>query len=475
LKGEALDEGQKKGEVLLSSACNRLISVAKKTFLSRSRGAGFPARIVSLSNHTLCTALRQKRVKTNSYADFDGDEEASAVAAPLDLKVPRRPSIGRVIDLNGHVARRRPEVSEFTLWDRELTGFGLRVRPSGHKVWIVKFTHRGRQKKVTLGRVGQMNAVEARAEARRRLAGAATHGLPKRECRGPAAAPTFADYAPEFWRDYARHWKPRTQVTSLAHIERELKPVFGVMSVDRIRRSDVLRWRDTMAGKAATFNRALPVLAVMMKYAEQLAYRPRGSNPCRNTPRYQRPAKERFLSGAEYRRLGRALSEHEADQPDAVAAVRLLMFTGARVSEVLTLRWDDVQSPRLRLPDSKTGPKFVYLNSQAEGVLSELRARRAGELVFPGRSGDTPRLTIWGPWSAIRRAAALPDVRLHDLRHSFASVAVNNGVPLVMIGRLLGHALAETTAGYAHLEDRSLADAAVRVSGSLASAMGIGQ
>jgi integrase len=320
-----------------------------------------------------------------------------------------------------------------------------------------------------------MSAVEARAEARRRLAAAALHGLPKRESQGPEATPAFAVYASEFWRDYAPHWKPRTQTTNLAIVERELKPVFGSTAVDRIRRSDVLRWRDAMAGRAATFNRALPVLAVMMKYAEQLAYRPRGSNPCRRTPRYRTLPKERFLSAAEYARLGRALAEHEADQPDAVSAVRLLLYTGARVSEVLTLRWADVQSPRLRLPDSKTGPKFVYLNSQAEAVLAALRERRAGEWVFPGKSDDTPRATIWGQWSAIRRAAALPDIRLHDLRHSFASVAINNGLPLTMIGRLLGHALAETTARYAHLEDRSLAEAAVRVSGSLASAMGFGR
>jgi integrase len=373
------------------------------------------------------------------------------------------------------VARRCPEAREFTLWDRELTGFGLRVRPSGHKAWIVKFTHRARQKKVTLGSVGDMSATEARVEARRRLAAAAVHGLPKRASHGPAATPVFADYASEFWRDYARHWKPLTQATNLSIIERELTPIFGATAVDRIRRSDVLRWRDEMAGRAATFNRALPVLAVMMKYAEQLAYRPRGSNPCRNTPRYPTLPKERFLSAAEYLRLGRALAVYEADQPDTVSAVRLLIYTGARVSEVLTLRWDDVQSPRLRLPDSKTGPKFVYLNSQAEAVLAAVRERRAGEWVFPSKSADTPRSSISAQWCAIRRAAALPDVRLHDLRHSFASVAISNGVPLAMIGRLLGHALVETTSRYAHLEDRSLAEAAVRVSGSLASAMGFGE
>jgi integrase len=154
-----------------------------------------------------------------------------------------------------------------------------------------------------------------------------------------------------------------------------------------------------------------------------------------------------------------------------VALVRLLVLTGARCGEIAKLRWDQVQPPRLHLPDSKTGPKFVYLNSAAERVLAVLKARAQGSWVFPAASGDGSIASLPAKWNPIRKAAALPDVRLHDLRHSFASVAINERVPLFMIGRLLGHALPETTARYAHLEDGAVSAAAARVSSSLAAAL----
>ena len=189
-------------------------------------------------------------------------------------------------------------------------------------------------------------------------------------------------------------------------------------------------------------------------------------------PRYKREAKERFLTPQEYRRLGRELALEEAAHPKHVAIVRLLIFTGARVSEIRDLRWDWVKPPRLMLPDSKTGPKIIWLNSQALAVLVAQPQGEGRQLVFPNDSGTGPvALNNW--WPVLRRRCALPDVRLHDLRHSFASAAIMDQVPLATIGKLLGHALTETTAKYAHLADDTIADAAQRVSGSLASALGL--
>ncbi len=373
--------------------------------------------------------------------------------------------------LNGNVARRRPQADEVTLWDADLAGFGLRIQPSGHRSWIVKFLRRGRQKKVTLGAVGDLSADQARRKARAILAQAATDGLPT--IARPKTAPSFNEYAEIFWADYARHWKPATQVTNRGAIERNLKPVFGNLLVDQIRRSDVLRWRDDMCCKPGLFNRVLPVLACMLAYAEQLGYRPRNSSPCRRMPGYPKGAKERFLSSGEFRRLGRALAEFDSEWPNVVAIIRLLMLTGARVSEILTLRWDAVHPPRLRLVDSKTGPKYIYLGRAASGLLAKVEGKDGFPWVFPGPKGDGPIKTISPQWRSIRRAAALPDVRLHDLRHSYASVAINRGISLMMIGRLLGHALPETTARYAHLEDQSIVEAAARVSRSIGQATGL--
>jgi integrase len=409
-----------------------------------------------MQNNTICRAVRSKNA-----SEYDC---LAGVRTDLAVPLKRQP-----IRLNGHLARRRPGPVEQTFWDADLVGFGLRIQPSGHRAWIVKYVERGRQKKITLGSATKLSATAARGRARTILANIAMDGLPRPVSH--TAAPLFGDYVETFWADYARHWKPATQRTNRGIIELHLRPVFAATALDRIRRADVLRWRDDMSARPLVFNRALPVLAAMLNYAEQLGHRPRGSSPCRRTPRYPATLKERYLSPTEYRRLGAVLASVEAEVPDAVAVIRLLLLTGARVSEILTLRWEQVQPPRLHLPDSKTGPKFIYLGSQAATILAGVRRHGECQWVFKAGRGEGPLSQISPQWRRIRRAAAIPDVRLHDLRHSFASVAINKGVSLMLIGRLLGHALPETTARYAHLEDSTIAEAASRVSQSLGQAL----
>ncbi len=213
-------------------------------------------------------------------------------------------------------------------------------------------------------------------------------------------------------------------------------------------------------------------MASLLKYAEQLHLRRRGSNPCRGMPRYKREPMERFLSPLEYRRIAAALRDEEASFPVHVAIVRLLIFTGARLSEIRDLQWEWVKPPRLTLPDSKTGGKIVWLNSQALAIIDAQPRIESCPFVFPHGKRYVPQsLEPW--WPVFRRKCALPDVRIHDLRHSFASAAIIDNVPLATIGKLLGHQLAETTARYAHLSDDVIADAAKRISGSLAGAIGL--
>lgn len=375
--------------------------------------------------------------------------------------------------LDGNLARREL-IFDGVIWDERLTGFGLRVRPSGYKAWIVKLAERGRPRMVTLGPVEQVTARAARARARELIERALLDGLPVKRGPGPGrAAPLFREFAPEFWGDYAHHWKPSTQRSNRGYLRREILPAFGDMALDAITRADVLRWRDDLAARSGVFNRALPVLAVMFAYAEQLGYRPKGSNPTSRVPRYKRQLPERYLSDAEYRRLGRALQAAADETLLEVAVIRLLLLTGARLGEITTLRWEWVQPPRLVLPDSKTGPKTIWLNGPALAVLDGLPGPKASGPVFPGKSPGAP-ISLHNHWHRLRRRAALPDVRLHDLRHSFASVAIADGMHLSVIGKLLGHALAETTARYAHLADEQVADAADRVCNGIATALGAG-
>jgi len=393
------------------------------------------------------------------------------------LKTTRRYRSNRTsekVRLDGNIARRKIKGKEFFWWDTELPGFGLRVFAGGSRSWFIQFRQRGKQMRITLGRPPEVRAEEARTLARAQLAKVMLDGLPvaQKARRDNPGATLFRDFALRFWADYSRHWKPSTRKGNRARIFKNLTDIFGHQRVDAIRKADVLRWRDSWADRSGAFNRTIPILSVMMGYAEQLGMRPRGSNPCRGTPRYKRKLVDRFLSAREFNRLAGTLRDFEESNPIAVQAIRLLIYTGARHGEVVGLRWEWVQSPRLMLPDSKTGAKIVYLNRQAQEVLDAMPNKADTGLVFPSVRGDKP-IALSPIWHEIRRHAALPDVRLHDLRHSFASIAIADGISLVVIGKLLGHALAETTERYAHLADEAIADAAKRISGSLARHLGI--
>lgn len=398
------------------------------------------------------------------------DSEAADQAATLECHLVANRPVKCSLPLTGHLARRKVLPAPI-VWDTELAGFGLRAGTRHKHSWILKLRERGRQRLITLGKAVEVSADAARRQARELLERATLDGLSVPTEARPA--PLFRTYVAEFWRDYAHHWKPSTRRSNDGHIRRQLLPEFGELAVDAITRADVLHWRDALFDRGGAFNRALPVLAVMLTYSEQLGYRRRGSNPCKGVPRHKRTLPERYLSAAEYRRLGRVLSETRASQLAVVTILRLLIYTGARKGEIESLRWESVQLPRLMLPDSKTGPKVIWLNRPACAVLdSWARGRKRTGYVFPGRKPDR-HVRIDVAWPTLRRRAALPDVRIHDLRHSFASVAIADNISLTMIGRLLGHVLPETTARYAHLADELVADAADRICGGLAQALRI--
>lgn len=376
--------------------------------------------------------------------------------------------------LNGHLARRNsaPGTVDHVVWDSVLAGFGLQVRASGNNSWIVQYRQRGKLKKVTLGRCGDVDASDARTKARALLAAATLDGLPKRV--KAKAVPLFKDYANEFYANCFEQWKPSTQVSNRGAIERQLIPNFGDIPVNEIRKADVIRWRDSCSAKQGTFNRAIPVLSGMLQYAARLGYCRVGSNVARGTPRYKREPLERYLTPMEFRRVAVALKAAEEANPTQVAILRLMLFTGARPSEIAELKWSEVQPPRLQLWDSKTNAKYIYLNRQAEAILASIERTRDSEMVFPNRDA-TKGINASTIWDQVRRKALVPDVRPHDLRHSFASAGIMDAVPLATIGKLLGHALHETTARYAHVADGAVCDAAQRVSGSIAGHLGLGR
>jgi integrase len=285
--------------------------------------------------------------------------------------------------------------------------------------------------------------------------------------------------------------KASTLATDRSNIERHIKPLLGRKRVRSLTRLDVEKFqRDVATGKTAvdvrtkprgraivrggegTAARATAVLGTLFTYA--VKERIRSDNPVRGVTLYEGEKKERFLKAAELANLGDALSgaQKGGENPFAVAAIRLLVLTGARKSEILTLKWDHVDSERgcLRLPDSKTGAKVIPLGAAALETLSEIPRVEGNPYVLPGLE-RRHFVGLQKTWERIRKRAGLEDVRLHDLRHSFASMAVAGGSSLYLVGKVLGHEQASTTERYAHLADDPLKAVADKTAGQIAAAM----
>ena len=364
----------------------------------------------------------------------------------------------------------KPRARKYDVWDDVMSGLGLRVGISGHRSFFLRRSVRGRIRSATIGSADAMSVPEARAEARKVIA---SFIEPARIDNGPRTPGRRMDaFAGEFLERHARHWKPRTQETNTYMVRKYILPAFGHMAVDAIAIEHVRDWFASMADRPGNANRAMPVLFVMMRMAELWGYRRHNSNPCKNAKRYRMHPKERFLSVEEMARLNVVLTRDESYCPQAVAIVRLLMLTGCRAGEVVSLQWDWIRGMRIYLPDSKSGPRTVWLSSAARAIIDAIpRYSPDCPFLFPARPPTRPINKLAYQWDRIRNEAGLPGLRIHDLRHSWASVAAMNGVDMVTVAKLLGHALVETTERYTHLSDQSVADAADRVTGRIHAAL----
>lgn len=423
----------------------------------------------------------------------------------------------RVVDEAEPATNEGGEPREAKLWDADVRGFFLRVLPGGAKVYAVSYGtgRRGVTRRVTIGEhgtpwtpdpatgQGRTLTVElARQEAERLRGEVRAGGDPGAKRVSEKALPTLAEFAERYLEDYATpHKRPATVAADRGlfglrekprrRFKTQTKPrtilaVLGSRRVDKITTGEVTRlhlaWKDT----PTRANRALALLSHVFAMAEKWGVRPRGTNPCRGIDRFDEKRRERFLSADELARLGASLAfaekadakgksmEDGAESPFAVAAIRLLLFTGCRMSEILTAKWEavDLDAGILTIPEPKEGrPKAVVLNAPAAKVLDDLPQLKSNPFVIVGRVHGQHLTDLEHPWQRIRSRAGLEDVRLHDLRHSFASVAVAGGATLPIIGALLGHSQPATTARYAHLSDDPLRAASKAIGERLASAM----
>ncbi len=353
----------------------------------------------------------------------------------------------------------KPQKKTLDVRDSIIRGFGVRVLPSGRKRY---FLHSQVDGKRVWQSIGDARAMSLEC-ARERVTSLLGSRL-KSDGTSPSdtASILFDDVADEVFRRYRRHWKPRTLAVNLSYYRNQILPWFRGRAIGDITRRDVRRWFGSLRATPVAADRSAPVLSVILRQAEVYGYRPEGSNPCMGIKRYRRRNRERFLDEDEIRRLSRVLDKRHAKQPLLVSIVRILLLTGCRKSEILTLKWPDYREGKLYLRDSKTGPRTVWLSSPARRILDGLPRR--SPWVFPSLRGNRNRHlsndTFYRFWSDVRAEASVTDVRCHDLRHTYATVALAHGETVLTIGRLLGHNDPATTLKYTHLADASVHEAA---------------
>ena len=371
------------------------------------------------------------------------------------------------------------EAKDYFAWDDEVAGFGIRVMPSGAKTYQAQYRKGGRTRRVSLGRHGTLTAEEARKRARELLGRVAGGENPAEEISQHRKAPTIAALGERFFATHVlQHCKPTTQGEYRRSLDLFINPAIGAFKVVDVERRDIAELHHAMRDKPYQANRTLGVLSKMFNLAEVWGARPDGSNPCRHVKKYPEKKRERFLSGNELADLGRVIAEMEAEggkdglDPFQAAAYRLLILTGCRLGEIQTLKWEYLTPDLIELPDSKTGARRIPLPPAARAVLDALPRDPANPYVIQGHVPGQHNTDLQRPWRRVRARAGLDGVRIHDLRHTYASNAVARGLSIQMVGKLLGHTEIKTTMRYAHLADDPVRLAAEQVSDGLADVLG---
>jgi integrase len=371
------------------------------------------------------------------------------------------------------------------VWDATLPGFAVKALPSGLKKYLVKYRTQGGgrsagQRWLVIGTHGQITLEQARKQAQQVFAAVTRGEDPQSERFKLRAAPILADVWKRFADEELGLKKLGTVRDYVSMWDNDIAPKMGKMRVEELSRRDVDALHKALKATPYRANRVLALLSRLMTLTEAWEWRIQGSNPCRYVKKFKETPRERYLSKDELYRLGEAMRDlvDTGDVwPDMANAIMLLLLTGARKNEILTCEWEWVQWDQcvIFLPDSKTGKKQLYLSAPAIRILALQKDNTRepdSKYVFPGRDKTSNLINLSKPWKRIQKQAGLEGVRLHDLRHTAASIAVGQGVGLPIVGRLLGHSQAQTTHRYAHVDTDPALKAANTIGEAINDALG---
>lgn len=421
------------------------------------------------------------------------------------------------------VEKLTPLSKDYIVWDDKISGFGIKVTPAGRKSYLMKYrTHDGRQRKPNIGVHGNITCEQARKVAEKWHGRIANNEDPFGEKEVSKKSPTISELCDRFIREHAEiHKKEGGLELDKTAIRKHIKPRLGNLKTIAVTKADIQKFHLSMKDTPAHANRVLRILSKMFNLAEDWELRPSNSNPVKNVARYKEENRERYMSNQEILCLGRALDEAEKTQsetPHFISLVRLLLLTGARLREIMHAKWEwvDWDMNMLKLPDSKTGKKRIHLSPAAITVLQATPRVKGNPYIIVGGVEGKPLVSPKKPWMRIKEAATvdllktdddygviiekiwkkhgtfpayevlceiaeeqgiekpigLTDVRLHDLRHTYASICVTQGMSLQMVSKLLGHARASTSERYAHLAHDPISNAAAQIGENISGFIG---
>lgn len=357
--------------------------------------------------------------------------------------------------------------------DTHLPGYFVRCQQKAKIYFVRKYANRQRHY-ITIGEHAVLGLTEkkARMKAQEIITTINQGASPTNERTRKKNTPSINDYAEHFFSEYGKKLKPTTlRDYKSIHRTHLMKTKLGQLKLDELSRNYLASLHSKMHLKKRTANKVLQLLSSIYREAANSGLINEGYNPTKGIKHYKIEARQNFLSEQELEKIGLALNEAEENGSEnlySIAAIRLLIFTGARLNEILSLRWSwvDLERGFLNLPDSKTGRKVIHLSLPAIDLLTKLPRIKNNPFVIVGTKPGTHWVNLRKPWERIKlnagiQANTLPDgkiqhIRIHDIRHSFAALAASNGVSLPIIGALLGHKQAATTHRYAHLANDPL-------------------